>query len=81
LLDKVHDVLRRAELEKLLGTLDEREADVVRRRYGLETDQPSTLDELAGTYRLSRERVRQIELAALGKLRDAQASQALRDYV
>ncbi|MCX5796770.1 MAG: sigma-70 family RNA polymerase sigma factor [Elusimicrobia bacterium] len=81
LLDTVHDVLRRAELEKLLGTLDEREADVVRRRYGLATNQPSTLDELAGAYRLSRERVRQIELAAIGKLRDAQASQTLRDYV
>jgi RNA polymerase primary sigma factor len=81
LLDSVHDVLRRAELDKLLGTLDEREADVVRRRFGLETDQPSTLDELAGAYRLSRERVRQIELAAIGKLRDPRASQALRDYV
>jgi len=80
LLDTVHDVLRRAELDKLLATLDEREADVVRRRYGLETDRPCTLDELAGAYRLSRERVRQIELAALGKLRDRTANQVLRDY-
>jgi RNA polymerase primary sigma factor len=80
LLDTVHDVLRRVELEKLLGTLDRREADVVRQRYGLETNRPTTLDELAGAYRLSRERVRQIELAAIGKLRDNKANQALRDY-
>jgi RNA polymerase primary sigma factor len=80
LLDRMHVVLRRVELDKLLGTLNEREADVVRRRYGLETDQPTTLNELAGAYRLSRERVRQIELAAIGKLRDSKANEALRDY-
>jgi RNA polymerase primary sigma factor len=80
LLDTVHDALRRAELDKLLSTLHEREADVVRRRYGLETDRPCTLDELAGTYRLSRERVRQIELAAIDKLRDSKANEVLKDY-
>jgi DNA-directed RNA polymerase sigma subunit (sigma70/sigma32) len=67
-------------LDRLLGTLDEREADVVRRRFGLATDRPCTLDELAESYRLSRERVRQIEVAAIDKLRDAQANQVLRDY-
>ena len=81
LLDKVHKSLRRAELEKLLGTLDEREAEVVRQRYGLVTNKPSTLDELAGVYNLSRELVRQIELAALDKLRDPEVNRALSDYV
>ncbi|MDD5628798.1 MAG: sigma-70 family RNA polymerase sigma factor [Elusimicrobia bacterium] len=80
-LEAVHHVLRRAELEKLLATLDEREADVVRRRFGLVDDRPRTLDELADDYRLSRERVRQIELDAIGKLRDTRANRALREYV
>ncbi|MBI5239742.1 MAG: sigma-70 family RNA polymerase sigma factor [Elusimicrobia bacterium] len=79
-LEAVSRDLRRAEIEKLLGTLDKREASVLRQRYGLDRAPPRTLDELAGACHLSRERVRQIELAAIGKLRDSKANQALRDY-
>jgi RNA polymerase primary sigma factor len=79
-LDVVQGALRRAELDRLIATLNAREAQVVRQRFGLDAGLPRTLEELAGAYRLSRERVRQIELGAIGKLRDSRANQALRDY-
>jgi len=80
LLDGIHESLRRVEIDKLLATLDEREAEVVRRRYGLQTNQPCSLEDLASVYKLSRERVRQIELAAIAKLRESGSNGALRDY-
>jgi len=81
LLDLVHRKLRRAELDKLIATLDEREAAVLRRRYGLETDRPVSLSEVASEHNVSRERVRQIEMAAIEKLRESEASKTLREYL
>ena len=61
--------LMRAQLSAVLDTLGEREAAVVRMRYGLDGGQPKTLDEIGRAFRLSRERIRQIERETMAKLR------------
>jgi RNA polymerase primary sigma factor len=58
------------EVLHLLDQLDEREATVLRMRFGLHGGEPRTLKEIGECLRLTRERVRQIELEALGKLRE-----------
>ena len=69
--DAIHMHLTADGLDDLLGNLDSMEADVVRKRFGLEHQEPMTLQEIGNEYALSRERIRQIELKAIGKLRHA----------
>jgi RNA polymerase nonessential primary-like sigma factor len=73
--------LMRAQLQDVLNTLDAREAAVVRMRYGLDGGQPKTLDEIGRAFKLSRERIRQIERETMAKLRHPSRSQVLRDYL
>ena len=77
--------LHREEVTKtvaeVLNTLEEREADVLRRRYGISQAHPQTLDEIGKIYGLSKERVRQIEEKALKKLRNPMRSGALRVFL
>jgi RNA polymerase sigma factor (sigma-70 family) len=73
--------LMRAQLQGVLNTLDAREAAVVRMRYGLDGGQPKTLDEIGRAFKLSRERIRQIERETMAKLRHPSRAQALRDYL
>ena len=73
--------LMRAQLHSVLGTLEEREAAVVRMRFGLDDGQPHTLDEIGRSFKLSRERIRQIERETMAKLRHPSRAQALRDYL
>jgi RNA polymerase sigma factor (sigma-70 family) len=77
----VEDGLMRAQLYDVLGTLDAREAAVVRMRYGLDGGQPKTLDEIGRSFKLSRERIRQIERETMAKLRHPSRAQVLRDYL
>jgi RNA polymerase sigma factor (sigma-70 family) len=73
--------LMRAHLQSVLDTLDAREAAVVRMRYGMDGGQPKTLDEIGRAFKLSRERIRQIERETMAKLRHPSRSQVLRDYL
>jgi len=59
----------------------EREAGVLRLRYGLTDAQPRTLDEIGQVYGLTRERIRQIESTTMSKLRQPARCQKLRDYL
>jgi RNA polymerase sigma factor (sigma-70 family) len=77
----VESGLMRSQLQGVLDTLDAREAAVVRMRYGLDGGQPKTLDEIGRTFKLSRERIRQIERETMAKLRHPSRSQVLRDYL
>ena len=65
----IADGARRDELTRALATLDEREQMVLRLRYGLDGKQPRTLSDVGDRLGITRERVRQIETRALGKLR------------
>jgi RNA polymerase primary sigma factor len=71
-------VLRTEALKKILGTLSERERRVLELRYGLNGEQPRTLDEVGRTFQVTRERIRQIENQSLKKLRALADSQKLR---
>jgi RNA polymerase sigma factor (sigma-70 family) len=79
--DSVEEQLMRRQLRDVLATLESREAAVVRMRYGLDGGQPKTLDEIGREFKLSRERIRQIERETMAKLRHPSRSQALRDYL
>lgn len=63
-------------LKELLGEIDEREATILRLRYGLAGEEPMTLKQIGERIGLTRERVRQIEHEALGKLRDTMMARA-----
>ena len=63
------------------ATLDEREQQVIRLRFGLDDGQPRTLDEIGQVYGVTRERIRQIESKTMSKLRHPSRSQVLRDYL
>lgn len=63
------DVSRHDSLLRAMGFLDRRERDVVLLRYGLDQGAPRTLSEVGGLLGMTRERVRQVESKALGKLR------------
>ena len=69
------------QLSEVLLTLSEREAAVVKLRFGLADGQPKTLDEIGREFGLTRERIRQIESKTLSKLRHPSRSQKLRDYL
>ncbi|HEY0707690.1 MAG TPA: sigma-70 family RNA polymerase sigma factor [Polyangia bacterium] len=62
-----------SEMIKLLGGLKPIEADILRKRFGLVNDRERTLKEIGDEYHLSRERVRQLQEQALGKMRRAMA--------
>jgi len=79
--DAVSFGLLRDQLQSVLATLSEREAGVVRLRFGLTDGQPRTLDEIGQVYGVTRERIRQIESKTMHKLRHPSRSQVLRDYL
>ena len=70
----------REDLEKLMGTLTEREKRILRLRFGFDLDDPQTLEEVGNEYKLTRERIRQIEGKALRKLRHHKNSSKVKDY-
>jgi RNA polymerase primary sigma factor len=79
--DAVSFGLMQDQLLSVLQTLSEREAGVVRLRFGLTDGQPRTLDEIGRVYGVTRERIRQIESKTMSKLRHPSRSQVLRDYL
>lgn len=67
--DVTWSLIRREEIDSILGRLTSRERDVVRLRFGLDDGKARTLEEVGAELNVTRERVRQIELRAMKKLR------------
>ena len=72
--------LLHTDIRHVLATLDEREQQVIRLRFGLDDGQPRTLDQIGKMFGLSRERVRQIEREVMIKLRQGDRAEKLRSY-
>ena len=69
------------QIQQVVGELDEKERDVMRMRFGLDGEEPRTLQEIGERLGLSRERIRQIESKAKEKLRRSNKAQGLRGYL
>jgi RNA polymerase primary sigma factor len=77
------EVLRDERLHEVLGFLDERERKILVLRFGLEGEDPHTLEEVAKRFGITRERIRQIEVIAIEKIRSrfSQEKEKLEDYI
>ena len=80
-IDSAMQAVFRDELDKALNTLPDRERDVLKFRYGLGSDRSHTLEEVGREFKVTRERIRQIEAKALRKLRQASRSKNLRVFL
>lgn len=74
------DFLRKQEVAEVLATLSEREAKIIKLRFGIESGYPRTLEEVGKMFNVTRERVRQIEAKAIRKLRHPSRTRMLKDY-
>ena len=77
----VESVMLREHIDTLLGDLKERERQVIVLRFGLEDGHPRTLEEVGKEFKVTRERIRQIEAKALRKLRNPVRSKRIRDFM
>ena len=81
LLDDIMETARRQDIYRMLDTLTDREKKILIMRFGLESGEALTLDELARKFGVTRDRIRQIEAKALRKLRHPSRSQVLEGYL
>lgn len=79
--DMAESFLLREEIDAMLQGLSSREREVIILRFGLETGQPLTLEEVGRRFNVTRERIRQIETAALRKLRNPSKSRKIKDFL
>ncbi len=79
--DAVQQMMLQEQVEHALSTLSPREARVIRLRYGLGCQRQMTLEEVGDKFGLTRERIRQIELQALRRLRHPSRARILREYL
>jgi RNA polymerase primary sigma factor len=79
--DEASRKLLREQLNQVLGSLSEREREVLSMRFGLSGGRSHTLEEVGQAFGVTRERIRQIEVKALRKLRHPTRSKKLRDYL
>jgi len=71
----------RREIDRSLGTLTERQCDVIKLYYGIGVEHPMSLEDIGEKFGLTRERVRQIKDKAINKLRGANRSKLLKNYL
>ena len=79
--NNVQNILKQSDVIHLLNTLDKRECEIIKRRYGLENDSPKTLEQIGNTMGFSKERIRQLENAAIQKLRNVKYIEDYRTYL
>ena len=71
--DNLRDKNLNLDLHSMVGSLDKREAEIIRMRFGLDGNDELTLEEVGRRFNVTRERIRQLEYIALGKMRRAMA--------
>jgi RNA polymerase primary sigma factor len=79
--DAVAFQIMQSEIERLLDTLTDREAAVIRSRYGIGDGVMKTLDQIGEEHGVTRERIRQIEAKTMSKLKHPSRAQWLRDFI
>ena len=79
--EKAESVFLREEIDQMLQGLNPREREVIILRFGLESGHPMTLEGVGKRFKVTRERIRQIETAALRKLRNPSRSRKIRDFL
>ena len=78
--DATSNALLSEALAEILGTLTQREAEVIRMRFGMYDGRPHTLEEVGQTFGVTRERIRQIENKAIRKLRHPSRAKKIKDF-
>ncbi|MBA3066291.1 sigma-70 family RNA polymerase sigma factor [bacterium] len=73
--------LLKTEVVKLLSVLSPRESEILRLRYGIDSGFPRTLEEVGQEFKVTRERIRQIEAKAINKLKEIAESRKLKQYI
>ena len=74
-------MLRRKDVVRLLKTLDNREREIIKRRFGIDNEEPRTLEQIGNDLGFSKERIRQLESLALQKLRKVERIDKLKTYI
>lgn len=73
--------LQEKDITKLINTLDNREQEIIKRRFGIDNEEPKTLEQIGSALGFSKERIRQIENVALQKLRRVDNVECLKSYL
>lgn len=74
-------ILRHKDVNRLLRVLDTREQEIIKRRFGIDNEEPKTLEQIGNALGFSKERIRQLENIALQKLRKVERVEKLRTYI
>ena len=65
----------------MIGVLDKREQEIIKRRFGIDNEEPKTLEQIGNALGFSKERIRQIENVALQKLRKVSNIECFKSYL
>lgn len=73
--------LQEADITRLINVLDKREQEIIKRRFGIEDNEPKTLEQIGKALGFSKERIRQLENVAIRKLRNVDNIECLKSYL
>lgn len=74
-------LLQRKDIVRLLKTLDKREEEIIKKRFGIDNNEPKTLEQIGNSLGFSKERIRQLENIAIQKLRKVEQIENLKTYL
>ena len=74
-------ILKLHDIQHLLKKLDNREREIIKRRFGIDNEEPKTLEQIGNSLGFSKERIRQIETIAIHKLRNNECIEEYRTYL